>query len=321
MLRLMDDESGVDLLGDFVATMANAQESAAPEAGEAPYGYTTDRLTGERRPKKSPGRPRSSVPLEDLKASVAAAPIDGAEDAAADPGPPADRAPGPQPRRRGGRGGRVIRASSAPQSEAPPYRPGVITAGVNHLYRQAGKIIRAMDPDIGTAVLEAARNTAEPGEPDDSVGAAWDQLARTNPRVRAFVMKALAGGAVGQLVMAHAPIALAIMLKPAILRLIPFAKVVESLAEPDESTPPGAGGLPGGLDMADFEQMRALAEQQARAMGMNLPPDVVASMAAQAAQMTNGLFAVPVDPVSRETAPPPAFVRRQQRRATGRKRA
>jgi hypothetical protein len=319
MLPVMDDGGGGDLLGDFVATMANAQESAAPEAGEAPYGYTTDRLTGVRRPKKSPGRPRSSVPLEDLKASVSVSPPGGAEESGAPPVVPDDRAPEPQVRRRGGRGGRVVRPA-APQSEPLPYRPGVITAGVNRLYRQAGKIIRAMDPDIGTAVLEAARNTAEPGEPDDSVGAAWDQLARTNPRVRAFVMKALAGGAVGQLVMAHAPIALAIMLKPAILRLIPFARVVESLAEPDEDTAPGGGGLPGGLTAADFEQMQALAEQQARAMGMNLPPDVVASMAAQAAQMAGGLFAVPADPVSRETAPPPAF-RRQQRRAAGRKRA
>jgi hypothetical protein len=191
------------------------------------------------------------------------------------------------------------RGSGGPEPEPLPYRPGVITRGVNKLYRKAGKIVRAMDADVGEAIIQAARNTSEEDGEDDSVGAAWDELARTNPRVRRFLMKCLAGGAVGQLVLAHAPIAMAIMLKPAVLRFIPFAKLVESLAEPDEDTPQGDGGLPGGLTMPDMDQMMALAERQARSMGMSIPPEVAERMAQMAASQFGG--AVPNANVSRET--------------------
>lgn len=172
---------------------------------------------------------------------------------------------------------------------------------MNKLYRRAGKIVRAMDADIGEAVIQAARNTADPGEPDDSVGAAWEELAKTNPRIRKFVLKLIAGGAWGQLVMAHAPIGVAIIMKPAIMRWIPFAVLIKSLAEPDEDTPAGEGGLPGGMTEADAQQMASLAQAQMARMGMSVPPEVAAQMAQVAAGMMNGV-------------PAPAQARNQPRR-------
>jgi hypothetical protein len=293
--------------------MSGAAEQAAQENPEAPYGYTRDRETGELRPKKSPGRagkPSLVTPppsVEALKTPDSATPgagegEGGSADGLAGPvtpaGPPPDRAPSP------GKPSRLARRSK-PDAPAPAYKPGVITKGVNRLYRKAGKIVRAMDSDIGEAIIQAARNTADPDELDDSVGAAWEELARTNPRIRKFVMRIIAGGAWGQLVMAHAPIALAIMMKPAVLRHIPFQGLVTSMAEPDEDTPAGDGGLPSGLTAADAQQMAQMAEAQARKMGLSIPPEVAAQMAAAAQAMANG-------------SSPPQTVRNQPRRSPSR---
>jgi hypothetical protein len=194
----------------------------------------------------------------------------------------------------------------------------VITKGVNKLYRKAGKIVRAMDADIGEAIIQAARNTSEEDGEDDSVGAAWDELCKTNPRIRKFVMRCLGGGAWGQLLMAHAPIALAIMMKPAILRLIPFSAIVKSFAEPDDDTPAGEGGLPGGMTASDLGQARDLAMAQLARMGMNIPPEIAEQMmqAAQAGQM-NGPFPPPAG-VPRETVrSQPRSTTRAERRKAG----
>jgi len=163
------------------------------------------------------------------------------------------------------------------EAEVPQHRPGQITKGMNKLYRRAGKIVRAMDADIGIAIIEATKNTAEPDEngeitEDDSVGAAWEEVARTNPRIRRALLKMIAGGAWGSLVMAHAPIGLAIAMKPAVLRHIPFSKLIASFAEPDEDTPEGEGGLPGGMTAADAQQMMGVAAEMAAKMGLNLGP-------------------------------------------------
>lgn len=293
---------------EFVAMRLGQMETADRQAAEAPYGYTK---AGQ--PKKAPGRPRNNKPpsLEELKGTAAPAPDPSAGEGeeggsgAPVPEPPADRAPDDSRRRT---------RKPKVQTPAPPYKAGVITNGVNRLYRRAGKIVRAMDADIGSAIIESARNTAEPGEPDDSVGAAWDELAKTNPRIRRFLMKCLAGGAWGQLVMAHAPIGMAIIMKPAIFRRIPFQNLITSLAEPDEDTPAGEGGLPGGMTAADAQQMTDLAQQQMARMGMNVPPEVAAQMAAMAQNMMGGSQFVPAGPGE----PPPAFTRHQPRRTAPR---
>jgi hypothetical protein len=237
---------------DFAALMSSAAAAADPGAGEAPYGWTTDRDSGERRPKKTPGRPRISPSLDDLKTAA------GDGQAAAGDGPgPEDRAPANPRRKR--------RKNAAPDAAAEPaaqHRAGVITKGVNRLYRRAGRIVRAMDPDIGTAIIESTRSTDEDGG-DDSVGAAWEELARANPRIRGMLLRLIAGGAWGQLLMAHAPILLAVIMKDGIRKHIPFVKLLEALAEPDEDGQAAAGGLGGllaGMTEADMQQMAAMAQ-------------------------------------------------------------
>jgi hypothetical protein len=107
--------------------------------------------------------------------------------------------------------------------------------------------------------------------------------------------------------MAHAPIGVAFMMKPLVQKLIPFERLISSVAEPDEDTPDGEGELPGGMTETDFDQMRAMAEQQAARMaarmGMNVSPEDLAAASAQAAEKM-----------------PPAFRRQQPRGQTRAKR-
>jgi hypothetical protein len=285
--------------GGFASLMSSAADAAAPPAEEAPFGWTTDK-DGTRRPKKTQGRPRTSPPIEELRAAAAEI----ADDA---PPPPADRAPSKPKTTALGR-------AKTPPAPLPPYREGVITAGVNKLYRRAGKIVRAMDDDIGTAIIESAKNTADEGEENDSVGAAWDRLARTNPRIRRFLLRVIAGGAWGDLIMAHAPIALAIVMKPRILAIIPFSKIIQSMAEPDEDTPEGEGGLPGGMTAADTTDMAALANAQmtkiAAQMGITPTPEMTEQAMAMAMKM-NGAG-------NGSGSPPKTQARVQQPRARAR---
>jgi hypothetical protein len=277
--------------GGFAELMNKAAELGDAERAEAPYGYTTDPETGEPRPKRAAGRPRKPPTVDELREQAPAAAAE----------PPGDRAPALVKRSR--------RGKDAPQAQAEPvpqFREGQIARGVNQLYRKAGKIIRVADPEIGTAIIESTRKEAED---DVTVGDAWEELARANVRIRRFVMKALAGGAWGQLVMAHAPIAMAVLMKPAILRLIPFARVVEAVAEPDEDTPEGEGGLPGGMTAGDAQQMADLAQAQFAKMGLQVPPEVAAQMGQMAQSMAGGMMG--------GTAPR-AYTRNQPRRPASR---
>lgn len=237
---MADEPVFSDAAVDFAALMSNAAQAADADGDQAPYGFTRDRETGEMRAKKKPGRPRKPPSVEELKAAAGDAPAE------KEPGPaPGDRAP--DPRKRGKQ-----------KPPAPAYKPGVIHEGVNRLYRRAGRIVKAMDRDIGTAIIES---THDEEDGTGSVGWAWDQLAKTNPRVRAFLLKCLTGGAWGALVMAHAPIAMAVVMKDGIRRHIPFMRLVEAAAEPDEASKEGEGGLPGGMTAGDVQQMMGLAQQ------------------------------------------------------------
>lgn len=221
-----------DVGREFAALMSGAHQAANPPA-EAPFGWTTDKETGERRPKKTAGRPRKSPSVDELRAQAAEQPPEPPEE---------DKAPGRHRRR--------DRKTSTTQvaegdDNTPKYVPGVITRGVNKLYRRAGKIIVVMDPDVGKAIIAATRNTDEDGG-DDSVGAAWEELARANPRIRRWLMNAIAGGAWGQVLAAHAPIALAVIMKDGIRRRIPILKFAEAALQPDDDDP-GSGLEPGDL--------------------------------------------------------------------------
>lgn len=230
-------------------------ETAA--SGDAPYGWTTDPATGRPRPKIRPGRPRKPPSPEQLAEQP---PVDRAD----------DRPPAPPQRGHGGRGGK----KDDDRPEVPMPRGGVIADGVNRLYRRAGKIVRALDADIGQAVIECTRAD---DEDEITVGEAWERLCKANPRIRAFILKCIAGGAYGELIMAHLPIGVAIIMKPGIQRFINPGRLIESMAEPDEDTPEGEGGLPGGMTAADAGEMRDLAEQQMRKMASKMGVQVSAA--------------------------------------------
>ena len=259
-----------DPVQGFAALMAQARPVPEPEAADpAPYGWTVDERTGEERPKKSPGRPRKSPSLEDLKERKAADPAPAAEQPAGDR-PPA--APSRRGRRRAG-----ASAASEPKP-APPipqkYRAeGSIAKGVNQLYRKAGKLVRVMDPDIGQALIDITR--AE--DPDDvTVGDAWETLARSNPRVRAFLLRLLAGGAWSGIVAVHGPVLMALLMKDAIRSRIPFGRLFVAMADDSEdSAAPAEGTIMGGLKPEDMAQMQAMAAamaEQVMSRGNGAPP-------------------------------------------------
>ena len=253
----------------------------------APYGYTTDRKTGERRPRIRPGRPRKPPSEAELTAGEGP------------PQPEPDLAPGPR------------KHAQAPEVDVPMPRGGVIAKGVDRFYRRAGKIVRAMDYDIGTAIIECTRSE----DPDDlTVGQAWEALARTNPRIRRWLMNLLKGGAWQDLIMAHAPIAMALAMKPAIMRMLPFRRLAESWLEEDEDSQPGD------LRPADAEEMADMARQQAERiaakMGVQVPEHVVAQAAAQASRVAAGMGLTPPyeeHDLSAHDGVPAAFQRQQPR--------
>ena len=229
---------------------------------DAPYGWTRDRETGTLRPRKRPGRPRVPASAEEL-----------AEAPAVEREP--DRSPAASQGHRRGRGTAHDPAPAMP-------RGGIIAAGVDKLYRRAGKLLRALDHDIGQALIECTRvDLLDEGEL--TVGQAWEQLAKTNPRIRSFLMRVIAGGVWGDLIMAHAPVGIALVMKPAVQRLIPWQRIVESMAEPDEDTPEGEGGLPGGMTAADFEELKATASEQARRVAARMGVAVSDEQLAEAA--------------------------------------
>jgi len=246
----MADQESTDPGQEFARLMSGAAAAAAPATDpEAPYGWTTDPATGERRPKKTAGRPRKSPSVEDLKTA--------AETRAAeqpDGQPAEDRAPA--------RPGRLRKALPAGAADTvPQHRPGVITKGMNKRYRQLGKLIRPLDSDVGQALIEMTSNTSEEPDEDTSVGACWDEVARVNPRVRKFCLSVIQGGAYGALVMAHAPLGVAIALKFVSENPGFIGRLIVSMAEPDEDTPEGEGGLPFGMTAEDAAQMMKMAEK------------------------------------------------------------
>lgn len=290
----MTETAVADPAAEFAQLMTGAHQAAAVEAGadpEAPYGWTVDPKTGERRPKKSAGRPRKPATADELR------------EAGPPPAVPPDEAPGRPPR-----GTRPPAGTPEKPDPVPQPRDGVIARGVNKLYRRAGRIIRAMDRDIGQAVIECTKP-----DPDDedwlTVGQAWEQLAKTSPRIREWLLRLIAGGAWSDLVMAHAPIGVAIVMKPAIMRFLPFKKLVESVLEDED----GDGGDLGGLTAEDAEKMaarmgldvEAMAERMARRMNGETPGVPVSAEVAAAARR-----------VAEDAQLPPGFRRQQPKRTT-----
>lgn len=215
---------------------------------DAPFGYMRDRQTGERRPKKRPGKqPAADAPAGPDLASLNP-----------DTPPVEDRAPGQTKRRRARLRTRGRSAEAAPkvEEEVPPFRAGPIAKGVNKIYTRIGRVVRAMDPDVGQAIILMTRKESDD---DVTVGEAWEELARTNPRIRRVLLKVISGGAWGQLVMAHAPVVVAILMKERIRSKLPMPKLVDAFFEPAE--PGDVGPDLGGLQLPDLQEMAGLAQQ------------------------------------------------------------
>lgn len=257
-----------DPLAGFAALMGAAGQEASPvsDAGEAPYGWTPDGAGGMR-PKKSPGRPRKSPSLDDLKARREAEPP-GAPDSPSGAG---DRPPAALKGRR--------RRAGSPREEPRPAPPvpqayryeGGLAKGINRLYRKAGKIAIALgvEPE-GRALVEMTR--VEDAD-DITVGDAWEQLCRTNPRVRAIWLRLLAGSAAGQVFMAHLPVLIAFLMRDGVRQRVPFGRLIAAMSQgEEEGASPGEGegepgtpfGAPSSQDMAAMMAMaQAVAEQMA----------------------------------------------------------
>lgn len=254
ILENPDDPRHAGLL-DALDSTSNAN---APDEN-APFGYMIDPNTGERRAKKRPGRQRVSTP-------------EPVRDAADEPRERVviDREPDRAPDRRGRKNRKPEKVRE--EVSAPPFRAGPIAKGMNGLYKKAGKIIRFVDPDVGNAVIACTRKL---DEDDVTVGEAWEELARTNPRVRAFLLKLLTGGATMQLFVAHLPILMAILMKDSIRSKIPFMGAVTSLMsdeddEPQDLAPGGLEDLMSGLTQEDLAGMMNLANGLMGGMAGNL---------------------------------------------------
>ncbi len=240
---------------------------------EAPYGWTIDRATGVKRPKKRAGRVKITPQNDEPEPATAGAPR-----AEREP----DRVPGrvrPESKKRG-RGTRQ-RTPKPPPEPLPSFRAGPIAKAVNKLYLRAGKLVRAMDPDIGTAIISMTRKELdEEGRPIDddvTVGEAWEEIARLNPRIRAMLMKLISGGAWSQLFMVHAPLLLAILMKESIARRLPLMSMLASFFNDDEGEPANAGpasGLLAGLTQEDVAQAMAAFNQFMPGAAANMPPNI-----------------------------------------------
>lgn len=241
-------------------------EADAPSDDEAPYGWMTDPKTGDRRPKKRPGRrskgvtpPAGRSPTMDELQALGTIAEDGE-----------DTAPGLPPK---GRRRPVMKTESL-----PPFRAGVIAKGMNKLYRKAGRIIRLFDYDVGTAVIMSATKQADDEDDEDTtVGEAWEAVAKSNPRIRAFLLRLMVGGAWSALLTAHLPILMAIAMKDGIRERIPFMQLATTLLtdEPEdtggEAVPSDLAQMMGGINPSDMAQMMAVAQGMMGQMAAQVP--------------------------------------------------
>lgn len=116
--------------------------------------------------------------------------------------------------------------------DTPPeirYVSGMYKAPVTALYDQAGRMVSMLIPNIGFAIQSSAVDC----------GAAWDEVAKQSPAVRAWLQKMSMTGAYGQLFVAHMPILLATMLAfgPQSFRDRVMASMEQAIFSPDENAP------------------------------------------------------------------------------------
>lgn len=240
----------------------------------APYGWMTDPDTGERRAKKRPGRQRRAPEPEPATAEL----VSPAPEPETDRTPierTEDRAPAGPRRGRGKRRGSA--SADVPRETEPatmaPFRAGPIAKGMNKLYRKAGKLVSVVNPTVGQALIEITRKD---DEDDTTVGEAWEELARTNPRVRAFLLKLMGGAGWSQLFMCHLPVLLAVAVQTGLIERLGFGGLISLMSDDEE--PAGSDDPVAAMAAAmgiDPEDMMAMASQLAGSlpqMGTVPPP-------------------------------------------------
>jgi hypothetical protein len=234
---------------------------------DAPYGYTVDPQTGERRPKKRAGRPRAKATppppapnLDELKQRKAPK--------AADDAPPKMEKP------KTSLFGKPKGEYQEPEP-LPPFRAGPIAKGMNGIYRKAGKLVKMWDRNVGETIIAA---THKEDEDDVTVGEAWENLARSNPRIRAFLLKMLQGDAWGGLLMAHLPIAMAVWIRlregdgdRAGLAETAMDFMADLDPRTGQSTPSDLSQAMGGMGPEDMAQMMAFAQGMMGQLGQQQP--------------------------------------------------
>lgn len=242
---------------------APAIADSSDTAEDAPWGVNP--ATGKPYTISPEERAERGKRLADARRAKAAAAVDEA------PRPPEqlepidrtgrDREPGTGRRRRRGS---PAGAKTKPDAEVPPFRAGPIAKGTNRLYAKAGKIVRLVNPGLGEAIIACTRKESDD---DLTVGEAWEELAKVNPKVRGVLLKLVTGGAWGQVFWAHAPILLAFLMLEPVRRRLPFPDLVDAVLSDEGTAPPaGAGGGqpfvdPQTFSGADLADMMAAAQQ------------------------------------------------------------
>jgi hypothetical protein len=152
----------------------------------------------------------------------------------------------------------------------PPFREGVIAKGMNKLYKRAGRLIRIWDPAIGSAVIAT---TVQHEDDDVTVGEAWENLAKSNPRIRALLLNLMKGGAYTDLFTAHLPILLAVMMRDGIREKLKFLPIAEAFLVDDDDTgaPSDLSQMMGGINPADMAQMMQMAQGMMGQVAADMP--------------------------------------------------
>jgi len=151
-------------------------------------------------------------------------------------------------------------------------KTGVIASGMNRAYRTGGRIATVLGgPGSRLARVGAAlQEITVKAYPDDvTVGEAWEAYAAANPRVRAFLLRLVSGGAAGELVMIHLTVVLALVTPDnpdeAAGKL---GQVFAAVAGQDPEASPGNGpgpadtmpGFLAGMTQEDMAQAAAFAQ-------------------------------------------------------------
>jgi hypothetical protein len=94
--------------------------------------------------------------------------------------------------------GRAASVKAEPQT--PAYRAGVIAKGFENIYATVGMTVFAFDQHCGQTIIENSEKMA----------ASLDVLAKNNPAVRRVLSKMLTTSAWSEVIIAHAPLVMAI---------------------------------------------------------------------------------------------------------------